>query len=898
MHITKIELEDIKSHAKFSQEFQRGTTAIVGENGAGKTTLIEAVAWTLFDLMSYRKEDFVRRGAKRGIARVTFESSFDERRYLVYRDTGTGYYVYDPELKRRIADKKDEVQRFLWQHLGVEPQTDLEVLFRTAIGVPQGTFTAVFLDTLAGRKKAFDKLLKVDEYRSGADRLRETSRFVELQIVAVREKIARAEGNLQRFDIVEAELNQFQAQTIGFANVVAEVETEVASRSAAVKELDAFEARVIALKTESDRHENARSRAEFILGQRDAELAAARSAAERIKSVEGDHAAHLKALGMLRELDRERVERDKLRNGIASIETAKANVLADQKRFREDLARVAKAHETVAAVKPRADEQDELDKERDRLRSEIARNEPNEAAVRRMQAKIDELRDRYREQSLIVEDLKTRSAAAEELDSLERQNSELTTLVAGLRARLDADKRFQNEIKNGLCPILSEKCLNLKPGQTLEDFVSTKFEEIEAAIGKNEGQHETVTAKLVQARAAQTGAAQLELQKARLEEIKNEGLTIANEKKAISESLGDLADLRLKLSEVENRLKALGNPKAQLIAAESEIAREPDHRRNLTEIEKNLERLDNDLRIENEKLESYKDLDSNWAESVAERDRTEAAHREFLSNEVMAKSVAEREKMVAEAKADVEKSAAETVKVLAALELAGKDYDRDRHQVERTALFESEKRLAETRANLANAHTRATQLENEIERLRLVRREMQTDVLEKERFEKIYHATEFIRDTLKKSAPLVARNYVYHVSLEAAQMFREITGNSERNLKWTEDYAVVLEEDGYERPFTVLSGGEQMAAALSVRLALLKQLSDIRLAFFDEPTTNMDAVRRERLAEQISLISQRKTFDQLFVISHDDTFESFADNVVIVGDERPSQGPPTEIPEQ
>ena len=44
MHITKIELEDIKSHREATFEFQRGTTAITGENGAGKTTIIEAVA--------------------------------------------------------------------------------------------------------------------------------------------------------------------------------------------------------------------------------------------------------------------------------------------------------------------------------------------------------------------------------------------------------------------------------------------------------------------------------------------------------------------------------------------------------------------------------------------------------------------------------------------------------------------------------------------------------------------------------------------------------------------------------------------------------------------------------------------------------------------------------------
>ncbi len=96
-----------------------------------------------------------------------------------------------------------------------------------------------------------------------------------------------------------------------------------------------------------------------------------------------------------------------------------------------------------------------------------------------------------------------------------------------------------------------------------------------------------------------------------------------------------------------------------------------------------------------------------------------------------------------------------------------------------------------------------------------------------------------------------------------------------------EDYAIMLEEDGYERPFQSLSGGEQMAAALSVRLALLKQLTDIRIAFFDEPTTNMDAERRENLAMQISRITH---FDQLFVISHDETFDSYVDQVVSVAE--------------
>src|SRR5215217_2853795 len=238
MHITRIELENIKSHVDAAFEFERGTTAITGENGAGKTTLIEAVAWTLFDLIDYKKDDFVRRGAKKGSARVTFESGLDEREYVVYRDTGTGYYVYDPGLKMRIADKKEEVCRFLWQHLGVEPGTDLDSLFRRAIGVPQGTFTAIFLETPAERKRAFDKLLKVEEYRRGAEELLKTSRFIDQQASAVRERIARAEGEIARIDEVEAEHTAFVAQAGELAASHKQISNEADEKQKLVQSLD------------------------------------------------------------------------------------------------------------------------------------------------------------------------------------------------------------------------------------------------------------------------------------------------------------------------------------------------------------------------------------------------------------------------------------------------------------------------------------------------------------------------------------------------------------------------------------------------------------------------------------------------------------------------------------
>ena len=149
--------------------------------------------------------------------------------------------------------------------------------------------------------------------------------------------------------------------------------------------------------------------------------------------------------------------------------------------------------------------------------------------------------------------------------------------------------------------------------------------------------------------------------------------------------------------------------------------------------------------------------------------------------------------------------------------------------------------------------------------------------LEKER--DFLSFSNFIRDTIKSSSEFVINEFIGEISSEANNIYCEIMGNHSASLRWTNDYDIEIGSGGEISSFRQLSGGERMSAALSVRLALLKNLSNCDFVFLDEPTQNMDEIRRENLSEQITRI---KGFKQVFVISHDDTFNEKYAHVVKV----------------
>ncbi len=215
MQILRLQLENAKSYESAQFDFTRGTNAIVGVNGAGKSTILEAIGFALFDSMNYRINDFVREGSKRATVTITLLSDLDERRYEITRSCGSSnqYFVFDPELQAKICEGKSDVIVFLKQHMQVDPAADLAAIFSDAVGVPQGTLTAAFLQTPATRKKAFDVLLQVEEYKEASDKMREPGRILKERIQEIDLALKEVTTRLERLPELEVQVKQ-RSETI------------------------------------------------------------------------------------------------------------------------------------------------------------------------------------------------------------------------------------------------------------------------------------------------------------------------------------------------------------------------------------------------------------------------------------------------------------------------------------------------------------------------------------------------------------------------------------------------------------------------------------------------------------------------------------------------------------
>ncbi len=895
MLIKRLELENFKSYQKVTIPFQPGTNAITGANGSGKSSIVEAIGFALFDYQpeGVRLTDLLREGSSSGSVVVRFISPSDECEYEVERQFSeratTRYCVYSTVLGRQsLTEGAEDVKGWIRQHLGLDPDARLDYTFENTVGVPQGTFTAPFQQPASARKEIFDPLMQVDEYPRASTQLRDTERDLEQQEAKLREELARLEGQL-------TQLPKVRQQKVQISSTLEELEQDITALQEAhgealehLQHLDQVEEHLRESEQKRDDATTALEAAKKHFDVTRQALDEAERAKNLVEENEEGHQQYIEANEKLQELEERRTRRDTLLATRGDLENEATRIETQYENLAADLEEIAAAARRMEDLAPHLREQEKLE-------AALAEAQEDVRTLTNLAEREDQILQQIQEEKKEVErtqkELQRATALTQQIEEqrekreilLQRErvlNEEMATSRAE-RARLAEQSARLEESEEARCPVCEAPLtpehrqeLLSRNAKEIGDLAQ-RIADLEAQARELDNQRQQLDAALDRTRQelqALPGKGELQRTQSRLCGWKNQ-LQKIHEKAAQLESGPE------RVETLEARLESLGDPRSEYRVLQNRVKERKTKETRRTELEKELARTGEKIGELDQELESFAPLDQDIQRTRETRDRHSDAHDAYLANLQVAQQYAARRDAVQESERTVERLRKRLEELERELEASRRDYDADEHAHVREEEDQLKQELTQKTTQREDRQDRLQILTEEIENLEaLVKTEGQKR-LALERIEDLEQIMATVRDLLKKAGPHVTKQLVYQISVEASNLYAEIMGSHRGRLRWTVDYELSLDVQGRQRTFRQFSGGEQMGAALALRLALLHEILPIDVAFFDEPTAHLDPARRDGLAEKIM---QVKGFSQLFVISHDDTFERAAQNYIRV----------------
>ena len=916
MQILSVTLKNFKTHKDKHFEFELGTNAICGENGAGKTSILEAIAWVLFNYQgSYTKDDLIRNGASSAEARVAFISSRDNRTYEAQRSTSRGYTLYDPQLDERLpyTRTKDEVLPWLRQHIGVAPGTDLSQLFANTIGVPQGTFTVDFLLTPEKRKPIFDTVLKVEEYRETYKQSNSLRKYSEAQAQRLKDLIEQYEESLQSWDELQTGHQKLQAEIQIGENQLAELEKQSQQLADQRQQMKDQAERIQTTKNQQQQVNGQIEAKQQAKQQSESNLTAAQKAADICTAQKPAYDAFLSVEEKLKALGEKSQQRQKLSREHQQSQQALAKDQSDLLRLEtrleqfetaeKELAELADEVATQVKMEAQKEElharsqtfanirfqQQGLNKQTKQLDKELAQIDTELARLTTLKQTTDKIPQWEEQQNRIRVQL-SRITAAQQFEQEIRTLAEKgQTEQDGYRQQVKAALKtmeqwvgqFDTLDEAAIAPIketlFQGGLLSKATLETLNGILSDLATQTDKATLE---QQQRATQKQLQQAYAQKGElAGVEAKQSKREQLVQQQIKTKQEVEQLTQQLASEQSVAKSLTQLNDQLEKLGNPKGKqqllqkTIAQKAAVAKQ--HQGLKTAQQTHVEKVEAIA----QKLQAFEQLDDQIQAQQQAKQTHQAGYLQYLQNQQAAQQVEPLAKNV-QTETDAIAQLTERKKELTdQLRELTEAFDPEAFTAIEKRFSEANSQADRLRGSLPQQQQRLSELNSRIESLKATAQKRDQAQIDLKQRERIKRFVKFARRVYKEAGPRITERYVHNISREADRLFRELLGRSNVTLTWSADYEISVQEGQHNRKFVNLSGGEQMCAALAVRLALLKVLADVDVAFFDEPTTNMDEQRRASLAEAIARI---KSFKQLFVISHDDTFEQVTETVISV----------------
>lgn len=891
MILRRVSLENFISHRSSDLEFDYGINVITGPNGAGKTSILDAVSFGLFNIHS--------RGKKENLINRRAESS---RVFVEFTEGGVNYAVEWTIGRKKPANgvlfKVQDGEKFVIAKGGervitseVEKIIGLDKnLFLQSIYVQQGEIERFVTETPAVRKEIISKLLGIED-------LEKAYQFMRDVIGDYQRAVSKLSGELERKPTVEnqirslgKELEELKALFKSEAAKLSKIEEELSIMEKELRELDQKEKQFQVLSRQKAVLESEVDKLDEQIKSKGKELEEAEKAFKIIEMLQEAVAKlpllesyvcllqKLKDKERDRKQERERLEHlDSLKNKMAENEQSyqsyqEKSTVVNQKRAERK--NYEGANEGLKRVK-RQLQQDE--KKRDKKSRDLSQ-------------KLDDYSHILGEK-VTVENVET--VLSNKRKKLEKLKEELEEKAGGLKLEIGSIKGQLKDIEFKLsqiseadiCPICKRE---LTPEHKLK--LQSEFEELcqksnekkkvlEAEVKRVDAEKESCEKKL--RNIASINPEIIEGLIKEIGELDEKIVQGQSELKELEKKAEALEKIDGEIKKLESELDELKEAYQEYEAAKRELVKWPTRE----EVEANLKQINEEISAILREIETLS-VKLGYKPEDPQKELADLHNKkvEFDRNELLAKRKDSLFSKVQEIRHDLEAKRLKLDKVISSIsELA---YDENNHRKKREGYKAKEQEKNDVAKEKVRIETEIKRAGMEKEKCERELAQLQEKEKEKVRIEGFVKILEAIREAFHKdgiqrlirarSKPLlekITRDFFERFNLEFS------------DVQIDDDYNISVIGPAGVQTIDQISGGERVALAIALRLAIARILSEkVETVIMDEPTTHLDEERRKELVNILNSFFREggRIIPQMIVITHHHEIEDVADVVYLV----------------
>jgi exonuclease SbcC len=895
MILSKIRLEDFISHKKTELSLGYGINVVVGPNGAGKTAILDGISFALFSDSGSRgkKENLINSRAKKCKVELAFTEggiSYDIEWAMERRGAAKG------SLFRLTGERKNLLVRGGERSVVPEVQKVLGIdknMFLQSVYVRQGEIEKLVTARPGDRKELISRLLGVEDLERAWNGMKTV-------IQAYRDNQIALETELKRKPTVKKQRDDAETKLRELGALLTSKRTELAGLESELKKLESALETLGSKKTEFDKFDKKRSIMEQKIGNLESKLETAKAELERAVSatqILQNLEKNVKRLPFLDAYVSGLTEREslELRNGALQEKldeitdlrkTLEENAeghglyLEKEKLSSEKKSERKECEGSDVALAKAWEHLEKCEKEEEKRSASLARELENCSSVLGESVSVDNIKSVLERVKMQLEE------KAREFDmKVKDAEAAVTVLNQRIKELDDNLSKFSSEVEVKACPTCDTE---LSPERVSQLIVKYSAERSAAddkmALLKSDLQEATKQQEQVLGKKRKIDVVDPERLKNLAADLAESGKEVASEKAEVSR----LEQQTEKLKAIDKELEQLESAKSSIEGAyeEFELAK------------RQLEKLPSEEEIESEKrplTASLRDIAGKVKLAVEQLGyEPEDPQEELLQlrkkkedydqNVPIAKRKEEYELSVSSTSQELADCIDDLSKISSAIEQLG--YDEKEHRTKQEEVKRKGQEIKDLTANVAATEQARIGADDEVRKYSDELKALEAKALEKKLVDSYIIVLNKIRDAygkdgVQKMVRARARPLLEKTTRDLFERFNLAYSD----IKIDDDYDISVIGPSGEQDIDQISGGERVALAIALRLAIAKVLSGrIETVIMDEPTTHLDEERRKELVNILNSFFREggRIIPQMLIITHHSEIEEVADVVYSV----------------